>query len=243
VRASAPRIDRSRSLIKRAVLRAFRHARPDSTAGLHWKRLGDHITFEWNGFVRAPDIPTLFGRHYHETTLIRDVLGDRSFSRCLELGCGFGRLSPTYAELSESHVGVDINADALRAARGAYPNLTFLHVDGDRLPFPDSSFDLVASWTVLQHVSPTKIDGLLAEIKRVASRHGIVLLCESTRDPGRPSRHCWDRSPDYYEEAFDEWRLAYCSCIDELDSVPGMTAPCVMLFVPRSSRSEDAQDP
>ena len=175
----------------------------------------------------------LFARHHRETTLIRELLGGRSFSRNLEVGCGFGRLSPTFADLADSHVGVDINAGALRVARSAYPSLTFLAVDGERLPFPDRSFDLVACWTVLQHVPPSKIAGLLTEIKRVLSRDGVLLLCESTRNAGQPSRHCWERSREYYEEAFDEWRLAYCSYIDELDTFPGMTAPCVMLFVPR----------
>jgi len=220
--------------VTRALLRAFREVKRSSTAGLHWKRKGEYITFEWNGFVRAPDIPMLFWRHHRETTVIRDLLGGRSISRCLELGCGFGRLSPTFADLAETHVGADINPDALRAARSAYPDLTFMLVDGERLPFPDHSFDLVASWTVLQHVPPTKIAGVLAEIKRVASRDGVVLLCESTRNAGQPSRHCWERSTGFYEQAFAEWRLARCTVIDELDAFPGMTAPCVMLFAPPS---------
>jgi len=230
-----PRIDRSRSVTKRALLRALREFRPGSTAGLHWKRQGGYITCNWNGFVRAPDIPMLFARHHHETTVIRELLGGRSFSHSLELGCGFGRLSPTFASLAESHVGVDINADAIRAARSAYPSLRFLPVDGEHLPFPEHSFDLVATWTVLQHVPPDRIAGLLAEIKRVLSRDGVVLMCESTRDAGRPSRHCWDRAPSFYEDAFEELRLAHCSYIEELDRLPGMTAPCVMLFVPRSA--------
>ncbi len=82
--------------------------------------------------------------------------------------------------------------------------------------------------------APDKISGLLNEIKRVLSRDGVALLCESACEAGAPSRHCWDRSPSFYEQALDEWRLDYCSYIDELDSIPGMTAPCVMLFVPRS---------
>lgn len=229
----APRIDRPRSAVTRAILRAFREVRRSSTAGLHWRRQGEFITFRWHGFVRAPDVPMLFARHDREVALIRRVLAGRSFSRCLEFGCGFGRLSPTLAGLAESHVGVDINADALRAAQSAYPELSFALVDGERLPFDERSFDLVVCWTVLQHVPPARVANVLAEIRRVASRDGLLLLCESTRYAGQPSRHCWERSVGFYEDAFDEWRLADCETIAALESLPGMTAPTVMLFEPR----------
>jgi SAM-dependent methyltransferase len=223
----------ARSLTRRAALRAWREVNPTSTAGLQWHRQGEHITFGWDGFVAAPDLPILFARHHYETALIRRLLDGRPVSRSLEFGCGFGRLSPTFAGLSQSHVAVDINADALQAARTAYPDLSFEQIDGDHLPFPDQSFDLLVSWTVLQHVPPNKIDATVGELRRVLTSRGIVLLCEETRNVGEPTKHCWHREPGFYERAFDPLQLVESSYVEEIDRLPGTSSPGrVMLFTP-----------
>jgi SAM-dependent methyltransferase len=221
------------SLARRVAFRAWRAINPRSTAGLPWKRQGEHITFDWNGFVDAPNIPALFARHHYESALISSLLADRSISRSLEIGCGFGRLTPTFAALSDSHVAIDINADALAAARAAYPDLTFQLVDGEDLPFPDDSADLVATWTVLQHISPQKIDHALRELNRVLAPGGTILLCEETRNPDAPTYHSWHRDPSFYEEALAPLRLTYSSYIADIDRLPGLHSPGrVMLFEP-----------
>jgi SAM-dependent methyltransferase len=231
--APAQRSDRPAALTKRAVLRALRQLVPNSTAGLQWKRQGEHITFTPAGFVAAPDIPMLFARHHYETALIRRLLDGYCFSQSLEFGCGFGRLSPTFASLSARHVAVDINAEALAIARTAYPDLSFQLVDGDHVPFPDNAFELVVTWTVLQHVPPGKIAGTIAEIRRVLAPGGVVLLCEETRHAGQPSKHCWHRTTEFYEQALAPLRLTYSSYIEEIDRLPGLSSPGrVMLFVP-----------
>lgn len=231
--ASAHRSDRPASLTKRAVLRVLRQVVPNSTAGLQWKRQGEHITFTAGGFVAAPDLPMLFARHHYETALIRSLLDGYAFSQSLEFGCGFGRLSPTFAGLSEKHVAVDINGEALAIARTAYPELTFQQVDGDHVPFPENAFDLVVTWTVLQHVPPAKIADTVAEIRRVLAPGGVVLLCEETRKAGQPSKHCWHRTPEFYEQALAPLQLTYSSYIQEIDRLPGLDSPGrVMLFVP-----------
>jgi ubiquinone/menaquinone biosynthesis C-methylase UbiE len=186
--------------------------------------------------VSAPDIPMLFARHHYETTLISRLLSAHSICRSLEIGCGFGRLSPTFAAQSDIHVAIDINAEALAAARAAYPYLTFQLVDGNDLPFPDDSFDLVTTWTVLQHIPPHKIDHALAEVLRVLAPSGIILLCEETREAGRPSRHSWHRHPGCYEQAFEPLNATYSSYIEEIDQLPGLVSPGrVMLFEPSPS--------
>jgi ubiquinone/menaquinone biosynthesis C-methylase UbiE len=220
------------SLARRALLRAWRMVNPRSVAGLAWKRQGEHITFKSHGFVAAPNIPLLFARHHYENQAIRVILAGHKFTRSLEIGCGFGRLSPTFASLSHEHVAVDINPAAIAAARAAYPTLRFETVDGRRLPFPDGSFDFVTTWTVLQHIPPEQIAATVAEVRRVLAPAGTVLLCEETRNPGAPSQHCWHRAPEFYQEAFAPLRLAHSSYIDEIDRLPGLASPGrVMLLV------------
>ena len=188
-------------------------------------------TFEWDGFVAAPSIPMLFARHSYETALINRLLGDKNVQRSLEFGCGFGRLTPTFAGLSERHTAIDINPDALAAARAAYPDLEFSQSTGADLPFEDDAFDLVVTWTVLQHVPPRFIEATLAEIMRVTSPSGRVLLCEETRDAGAPSRRSWHREPAFYEQHLAPLSLVYSSYIEEIDRLPGLISPGrVMLF-------------
>lgn len=174
---------------KRIATGVWRRINRKSTAGLNWKRQGEFITFEWDGFVAAPSIPMLFARHSYEIALINRLVGDKDLQHSLEFGCGFGRLTPTFAELSARHTAIDINAEALDAARTAYPHLDFIHMTSANLPFNDDTFDLIVTWTVLQHVPPHLIEATLADVIRVLSPTGRVLLCEETRKAGEPSRH------------------------------------------------------
>jgi SAM-dependent methyltransferase len=221
---------------RRIATGVYRRINRNSTVGLPWKAQGDFVTFEWDGFVDAPSIPALLARHHYEVARIRRLLAGKNVQRSLELGCGYGRLSPTFASLSRHHTGIDINAEALAAARDAYPDLDFRLSSGRELAFPDDTFDLVVTWTVLQHVRPERIDRVLSEITRVLSPEGRLLLCEETRAPGGKTRHSWHREPSFYEERFPSLAVTHSSYIDEIDRIPGMTSPGrVMLFEPITS--------
>lgn len=60
--------------------------------------------------------------------------------------------------------------------------VTFELADGNRLPFPDKSFELVMCNSVLHHLSEPA--NLLSEMARLATQDGAILL----RDLRRPSR-------------------------------------------------------
>jgi ubiquinone/menaquinone biosynthesis C-methylase UbiE len=217
----------------RIAAAAYRRINPASTVGLTWKRQGPHVTFEWDGFVAAPSIPMLFARHRYEMAVIEEVLTDKVSENCLEYGCGFGRLSPIFARHARRHTAIDINPSAVQAAAVAYPDLRFDTYDGHRLPFEAATFDLVVTWTVVQHIPPSRIDEALADILRVLQPGGRILLCEETRLVGQRSRHAWHRAPDFYEERFVPLRLTYSRYIDEIDRLPGLTSPGrVMFFEP-----------
>jgi ubiquinone/menaquinone biosynthesis C-methylase UbiE len=87
-------------------------------------------------------------------------------------------------------------------ARSAHPDFKFEVLDGRRILFDDDVFDLVVSWTVLQHVRPDLLEDVLAEILRVLGPNGRLLLCEETRSPGDPTRTHDSAEPSFYEERF-----------------------------------------
>jgi ubiquinone/menaquinone biosynthesis C-methylase UbiE len=121
----------------------------------------------------------------------------------LEIGCGFGRLSPYIAEHFEQHTAVDINAWALSEAGQFYPQVSFSQASATELPFADHSFDTVITWTVLQHIPNSLIDKALSEIKRIAKPNSLIILCEATLHAGKPEKdwqHTHDRFPEFYAD-------------------------------------------
>ena len=192
------------------------------------------MTFREAGFVAAASPPILLARHNFETRRIRDLLGDSRFDRSLEIGCGFGRLSLEFAEHSVTHVAIDINVAALDLARSTYPEIDFRHASVLALPFADETFDLVSTWTVLQHIRPEFIQQATTEVARVMAPSGTLLMCEETRlahEPVTSDAHTWHRATDAYTALFPSLQLLADAFIEEIDRMPGMVSPGrVMLF-------------
>src|SRR5689334_16032289 len=65
-----------------------------------WYPLGEFVTFRAGGFVQAPTPSLLLARHNYEVQAIHRALEGIKASRSLEIGCGYGRLSPAIAEHS-----------------------------------------------------------------------------------------------------------------------------------------------
>ncbi len=199
--------------------------------GFAWVHLEDgSITFREEGFVAAGSPASLLARHNYETACIRHLLRDVDALRSLEVGCGYGRLSPVLAEFSRAHLALDINEAALEQARTMYPELTFQRASASDLPFPSDCFQLVTTWTVVQHIPPGQIAAACSELIRVLVPGGVLLTCEETRQAGRPAGgrrppHTWHRGVEDYQRLFEPLSLAYSSFIHELDRLPGMQSP------------------
>ena len=111
------------------------------------------------------------------------ALGERrgiaaSTAAVLDVGCGVGAL----ASLLEGRVGalhgVDVVSEAVAAARSRVPSAGFQVYDGERLPFPDGTFDIVFASCVVHHVPPPAWDRFVREMSRVARPGGIAVLFE-----------------------------------------------------------------
>lgn len=106
----------------------------------------------------------------------------------LDVGCNNGYGTKVIAENARSVIGVDVGEHSIEAARTlhAAENAEYFTVHGDKLPFPDQSFDLVTSFQVIEHV--LDVESYLLEIKRVLKAGGTAIFTTPNRairlDPG-----------------------------------------------------------
>ncbi len=92
----------------------------------------------------------------------------------LEIGCGYGKLLD---ELSRRQgvtlCGVDFSPTQLELARRFLehkPAVRLVLSRGERLPFPDDSFDMVVTSAVILHNAPEVAETIRREVVRVARR-------------------------------------------------------------------------
>jgi ubiquinone/menaquinone biosynthesis C-methylase UbiE len=98
----------------------------------------------------------------------------------LEIGCGAG-YGAGYLSESASHItAVDISNEGVSQYWDKYTrgNLHFLLGDGTHIPFKHSSFDVVMSFQVIEHIEPKFVLGYLREIRRVL-RTGGTFICST----------------------------------------------------------------
>jgi SAM-dependent methyltransferase len=99
--------------------------------------------------------------------------------KILDAGCGGGGMPVSFAEEAQAVVGVDLT-DRFRDAgvrlgqeRGRR-NVSFAVADGQSLPFPDGTFDLLLSHAVIEHVADAR--KYLSECARVLRPGGWMYL-------------------------------------------------------------------
>ena len=110
--------------------------------------------------------------------------------RILDIGCGQGQDSRFFAELGYDVTGVDFSNTGIEFAKkkskgNKYKNLTFDKVDiSQKLPFPDSSFDVAYSHLAIHYFDDNKTKEIIGEISRILKKGGVfACLVNSIHDP------------------------------------------------------------
>ena len=94
----------------------------------------------------------------------------------LDAACGVGYGSALLAANAASVTAVDLSVDALAvgAQTYAHPAVRYAAARVESLPFPDASFDVVASFETIEHI--TEPAAALAEFARVLRPGGRIFL-------------------------------------------------------------------
>lgn len=130
-----------------------------------------------------------------ERPAILSLLPDVHGARVLDAGCGAGHLTEALDDRGATVVGIDVSQEMLTYARERVPDAEFSQVDlADGIPFPDDSFDGIASSLAFHYVSDWGT--LFGELRRIL-RPGGWIVC-SVQHPHADFEE-YEDSENYHE--------------------------------------------
>jgi len=95
-------------------------------------------------------------------------------SRCLNLGCGTGRLSHNLFKISGEVYGLDQSNEVLKIAKEKYPKLKLTCAEVVNTPYEDNYFDMVIINGSLHHFFA--VEETFAEVNRILKPKGFFIL-------------------------------------------------------------------
>jgi len=111
-------------------------------------------------------------------------------SNILELGCGAGGVLLellSYGAAPRRLHGLDLLPHRLAQARLILPTLSFICADGQHLPYPSGTFDLILQYTVFSSVLDPNLKANLAQdLLRVLKPNGLILWYDFWINPTNP---------------------------------------------------------
>lgn len=150
---------------------------------------GDAVTLSRDGIVTG----NTYDKYGSSNPLVRrmmagfegalqELFGQADPQSLLDVGCGEGVLAQRLAQQIAPRrvVGIDLEEESIQAGWAAHPapNLQYIVMRAEHLPFADDEFDLACAIEVLEHVPDP--EHTLAEMARCAERH---LLVSVPREP------------------------------------------------------------
>ncbi len=111
-----------------------------------------------------------------EFPMMLQLLGNIKGKKLLDLGCGFGDYAKVYSEKGTIVTAVDNSKKEIEHAQKLnIPNTKFMVFDiTNKFPFKDSSFDVITSSLVFDHLEDLK--SLFQECNRVLKNKGVMVF-------------------------------------------------------------------
>jgi len=143
--------------------------------------------------------------------MLGSLLDSLGVSKILDAGCGEGLVARYLISRNKNLVieGIDINEQAILAAKQLCPGVAFYKEDIRKLKYPDKSFDLALAIEVLEHLEDP--EAAIAELRRLSSKYCIfsvplepyfricnLLLGKNIKRLGIPPEHLWNWSPKQF---------------------------------------------
>ena len=138
--------------------------------------------------------------------------GIKPGNRILDVGCGKGFLLYEFTQVVPGVEvrGLDISSYAVENAKEEVkPFLDVGHAN--RLPYPDSSFDLVISITTLHNLFCYDLDQALREIERVGKTHKYICVESYRTEEEKANLLYWQLTCEsFYTPQEWDWWFRHC---------------------------------
>lgn len=129
--------------------------------------------------------------HYSQkpTTFAEEVLEIlKPHSKILELGCGVGNDSVSFAQAGHTVLATDFSDVAIQKNKERFQdveNLTFQTLDIEKpMEYDDNEFDAVYARLSLHYFPDNKTRNIFQELHRILVPNGLLcFICKSTTDP------------------------------------------------------------
>ncbi|MBI5154289.1 class I SAM-dependent methyltransferase [Candidatus Poribacteria bacterium] len=146
---------------------------------------------------------TMGNRHYERfyTAHFGLALSFYNGKRVMDIGCG-PRGSLEWAKGAARRVGLDPLAEQYLKLGADKHEMEYCASPSEKMPFPDASFDVVASFNSIDHVAD--LEQTILEIKRVCRPGGLLLLLTEVGHkptPTEPQSFAWE-FPRRFEPEF-----------------------------------------
>ena len=153
-------------------------------------RLDERLRTEFNDWARAGRGESMERGHRPVGEQAIGLMGIKSDSRVLDVGCGSGWATRLMAQTAKNGkvVGIDISDEMIRFARessGELSNVEFEVGSAERLPYPDHQFTHAFSMESLYYYADML--GALREIARVLGHGGLFLSVVDLYRENRPT--------------------------------------------------------
>lgn len=151
-------------------------------------------------------------RNFYEIRQLKQIIEEKCIEadKVLEIGCGYGRLTPWLQEFTEAEqaVGIDHDREGIEKAKAQYPDNSFEWkvIGAEEISEElEEEFDIILSWTVMQHLSEELMQKAAEGIKKVLSENGYLIIAEESKKYG--AEHMWGRSLEEYSKLFENLEL------------------------------------
>jgi len=116
----------------------------------------------------------MYLRHAFAYSMATKYIHEKNF--VLDLGCGEGYGTNMLSHHAINVIGLDIDMDSVAMATKKYKskNCTFMHYNGETLPFKNNTFDIITSFQVIEHIKNEQ--QYLSEIHRTLKSDGLFIL-------------------------------------------------------------------
>ncbi|MCX7835804.1 MAG: class I SAM-dependent methyltransferase [bacterium] len=106
--------------------------------------------------------------------LMRLFLPHTDWGSVLDVGCGNGAQTAYLLKQSSFVTAIDLSLENIQIAKQLLPSVDVQYGSAEKIPFSDSTFDLITCFEVLEHV--TNDQKAMLEMKRVLKDQGKIIL-------------------------------------------------------------------